>query len=55
MVTPHLLFRNPVALWKQKHNFVHLNLCIALLIASIIFVVRLGTAEEISKVSLLYV
>ena len=36
---------------KQKRNFVHLNLCIALLIGSLIFVAGLETAKD-NKVSL---
>ena len=39
---------------KEKRNFVHLNLCIALLIASLIFVAGLETAKD-SKVSLLHI
>jgi len=48
MIAPPILFRNPVL--KKKCNFVHLNLCVALLVGSILFVGGLETAKD-SKVS----
>ena len=46
LYVPHF-FRNTTM--KEKRNFVHLNLCIALLIGSLIFVAGLETAKD-SKV-----
>ena len=46
---PHFLFRHTT---MREKNFVHLNLCIALLLGCIIFVGGLETAKD-NKVSFL--
>ena len=45
---PHFLFRHTTM--REKKNFVHLNLCIALLLGCIVFVGGLETAKD-NKVS----
>ena len=45
-----LVIINRKTAFKGKHNLVHLNLCIALLLALIVFVSGIETAKE-SEVS----